>query len=543
MERSSRWDRWLAYLVVFLSYCYFIGSAVFFFLMYIENIIFIDDAFYFVKIARNFAAGHGFSFDGINQTNGFQPLWLYMLLPLAYAGQALSPEAFYRVVLAYQALIVLIAMTLINLALARKQVPLILIALVDALLVALQRPVRWVSGMETCVVLLIFALMLYWLSRQSAFPTLSRTGYMVLGLLMGLLMLARLDSVFVIACATLMLFSITKSSVPAKAMNVAVFLVGFLMVVSPYLIYNKLIFGDFMPISGILKNSFPYLVEVDFSSRRIPTRHYIPIALGLTYLVFFYRHIRDSLHFLLISSWLGNFLHLLHTGLWMRWGVFTWHFALHWASMALTLPLLINRLADFRLEKTRFEAACAVVSILLLISAYLKFPYRIDSREWITTAYHAALWVREHTEKDAVFAMKDAGVFGYFSQRRVINLDGLVNNKEYQEALKNKKLAHYLREKNVKYLVQHYIGRQEDKNFKIINFKDFLKDFEQKKYNKIVVMYPSQLYHTYSDPITLYAENEVYRSASLDGFFVIWQLNLNADPSSHAAKKQSRKGR
>ena len=34
-----------------------------------------DDAFYYFKIARNAAHGHWFTFDTINKTNGFHPLW------------------------------------------------------------------------------------------------------------------------------------------------------------------------------------------------------------------------------------------------------------------------------------------------------------------------------------------------------------------------------------------------------------------------------------------------------------------------------------
>jgi hypothetical protein len=43
-----------------------------------------DDAFYYLVIARNVAAGHGFTMDQISPTNGFQPLWLWLLVPVAW---------------------------------------------------------------------------------------------------------------------------------------------------------------------------------------------------------------------------------------------------------------------------------------------------------------------------------------------------------------------------------------------------------------------------------------------------------------------------
>ena len=41
-----------------------------------------DDSFYAFKIAQNIASGHGATFDGVHPTNGFQPLYVFLLVPL-----------------------------------------------------------------------------------------------------------------------------------------------------------------------------------------------------------------------------------------------------------------------------------------------------------------------------------------------------------------------------------------------------------------------------------------------------------------------------
>ncbi len=41
-----------------------------------------DDAFYYYKVAQNIAEGHGSTFDGINSTNGYHPLWLLICIPV-----------------------------------------------------------------------------------------------------------------------------------------------------------------------------------------------------------------------------------------------------------------------------------------------------------------------------------------------------------------------------------------------------------------------------------------------------------------------------
>ncbi|HEY5729477.1 MAG TPA: hypothetical protein VIS72_05460 [Anaerolineales bacterium] len=41
-----------------------------------------DDAYYYFKVAQNISEGHGFTFDGINRTNGYHPLWLFVCVPI-----------------------------------------------------------------------------------------------------------------------------------------------------------------------------------------------------------------------------------------------------------------------------------------------------------------------------------------------------------------------------------------------------------------------------------------------------------------------------
>ena len=41
-----------------------------------------DDAFYYFKVAQNIGEGAGSSFDGINLTNGYHPLWMLICIPV-----------------------------------------------------------------------------------------------------------------------------------------------------------------------------------------------------------------------------------------------------------------------------------------------------------------------------------------------------------------------------------------------------------------------------------------------------------------------------
>lgn len=43
-----------------------------------------DDAYYYFKVAQNITEGRGSTFDGINPTNGYHPLWMIVCIPIFY---------------------------------------------------------------------------------------------------------------------------------------------------------------------------------------------------------------------------------------------------------------------------------------------------------------------------------------------------------------------------------------------------------------------------------------------------------------------------
>ena len=63
-----------------------------------ERIVFLlyDDTYYYLGVARHLAAGLGSTFDGLNATNGYHPLWCWMLVPVT--GLVADPGAVTRVV-------------------------------------------------------------------------------------------------------------------------------------------------------------------------------------------------------------------------------------------------------------------------------------------------------------------------------------------------------------------------------------------------------------------------------------------------------------
>ncbi len=426
----------LSSLVVVACYLYFAGFIAYILYSPMTKLIPLvaDDSFYFIKIARNFVQGYGLTFDQINQTNGFQPLWFIMLIPLAYIGQSLSTEMFFRAVLVYQCLILLLSSTIINLTFWR-QWSLPTIALVNTLIV-ISAPYL-LQGMESPAVLLVASLMLFWLSRRAMLSDFNNTDWLVLGLWMGALALARLDNIFILLVVAIFLLVAKNRFSIDYIKRVVWFGLGVSVLLLPYILFNKYNFGDFMPISGKLKNSFPFLTNMDFSTQRIRWSAYAALLLGFIYVRLYIQHFRSiSLVFVWVCWWLGSWLHLLHTGLWMKWAVFSWHFISSRIFFVLAMPAVFERI---QYRSIMFRNLGLALCIVLLAYATTRTFFRPPSDTWTLAAYQAALWVREQTASDDIFAMKDAGTFGYFSERKVINLDGLVNNKKLQEYIANKK--------------------------------------------------------------------------------------------------------
>src|SRR5215204_6961217 len=46
-----------------------------------------DDAYYYFKVAQNITEGKGSTFDGINPTNGYHPLWMAICIPIFFLAR------------------------------------------------------------------------------------------------------------------------------------------------------------------------------------------------------------------------------------------------------------------------------------------------------------------------------------------------------------------------------------------------------------------------------------------------------------------------
>ncbi len=485
-----------------------------------------DDAAYYFEIAENASAGRGLTFDGLNRTNGFQPLWLAVLVPV-HAVVRGEPETMLGIFLLLQIAFLAAAAVLFHSVLARRYPP--AVAFLGGLLFVFAVFLPAVNGMESAILVFCLALALHDASRSAVVSGGSGMRHALFGALLGLVVLARLDMIFlpaVVGAACLARIPRGREGRRAAALRCAGLAAGVVLVVGPYLAFNLVSFGGLMPISGMLKSSFPSISFSGFVPPGLGRRGLFGLLLAAGFLAWFGARYGDlrrdrSERFPFRSGMAlaaaAVLLHYLHTILFMKWAVFAWHF-MPYAFLGCVVacePLeraFPGALAGFR--RAAYALVFALVIAAGLFGAVRSFGRPVE-RSWCAAAYDAAVWVRRETRADAVFAMKDAGTFGYFSRRSTVNLDGVVNGLELQRALRDRDLGDYLARLRVAYYVQHAFWNRPD--------------IVAGAYEELRVSFRSHQYEANSDELALYRSDEVYRSRPyFDGpyetVFLVWKM-------------------
>ncbi|MDD4857332.1 MAG: hypothetical protein PHD74_04405 [Candidatus Krumholzibacteria bacterium] len=485
-----------------------------------------DDAAYYFKIAQNVSEGRGLTFDGINRTNGFQPLWLCILIPF-YSIVRGDPEAMCRIVIVLQGVLLALAAVLLNAVLVRffsKRA-----AFVSLLLFMFFIFVQAANGMESAVLILSLSALLLFGARTHMLGPRDARRDLILGMLLGFVVLARLDMVFVPLVVLGAKFGgalIAREGRSVRVARSAAVLCGFAAIFVPYAVYNRVSFGSVMPISGALKSSFPRATLSDYAFSTLGKRGLLGLAMAFAYLL--WRVVRprrpmdppgNAGYFRSAMAVMACaiLLHFLHTILFMRWAVFGWHYVPYILfGVVMVCEPLDRLLSCMTVKRSGFAYWIAVAAIVVIgCSSVFRNLNRSPEKSWHVAAYDAALWARQNTGPLAIFAMKDAGTFGYFSERSVINLDGVVNNREYQAALREKNLNGYLAVKGVRFIVQHAFWNRPD----IISGD----------YDAYEISYRSRLFDSDSEPVVLRKVDEAYRSRPyFDGpyetVFIIWNI-------------------
>jgi 4-amino-4-deoxy-L-arabinose transferase-like glycosyltransferase len=472
-----------------------------------------DDAFYYFQIARNIATGHNVTFDGETLTNGFHPLWMAILTPLYLLGgdRDLSVHLGLTIASVLAAGTVFLVYAIVRTLTGNPWA-----SLAAATVYALHPYliVEALNGMETALTVFMVALTtLLFLRIAVRSERTSLAGYAWLGVSAGLMILARTDTVFILP--PLLLFLLVRERGSYRWTSALTTGGLALLVIAPWVIWNLVNFGTIVQVSGVAVSDIErqdflathgssfltqlhhaLAVSKDAFFERLPHLYFVPphgprvpILLTMTGLLALMllaplapqrRQATRQLGLLLVPT-VGIVATLLfHTAI--RWHVREWYFAPVALIGAASLGVLVNYvhsvargtrlawstegrrldLSGFRLPlppvmgRFRTLAIPALYGVIVLGLATWYGPHR--SGDWVPQLGHrlnmleAARWLEVNTDSQARIGSLNAGIIGYFSDRTVINLDGVVNEEAY-EARRDGRLLEYVLSKDICYLV------------------------------------------------------------------------------------------
>jgi hypothetical protein len=211
-----------------------------------------DDAFYYLQPAWQLKQFGFFTFDGINPTYGFHPLWMIIV---AFLAAITSDKVFFfREILLFSSLLYCVAGYMLYRLMHRVMDGLLCIIPSLIWLFNLDLIYVFVSGKESVLfaILLLWVLHLFFEYERSSQS--SRGTIVLIGLCSGLLVLTRVNMILFLCLAVGYLLIIpTKVAFKDRILDAMIIVSIAVAVTLPWIVYARLHFGTVFPNSGTQK--------------------------------------------------------------------------------------------------------------------------------------------------------------------------------------------------------------------------------------------------------------------------------------------------
>lgn len=413
----------------------------------------LDDAWIHQTFARNLAETLTWSFQMGQPSGGSTgPLW-GLMLSLLHLGRI--PVIMGTHFLGY---LILWACSIVGFQVGKILLPENRIApMIIGAMISMEWHMVWaaLSGMETLLLILISMLIFRWILEK-------RNDWWLPGILIGISIWVRPDGVTLVGP---ILFSLIFRQIPArKAWGFAgSFMACLFLVACPYFIFNHFVAGDFWP------NTF-YAKQTEYEILR--QAGMIPNYLKLA------RQAVTGIGILLLPGLIVEIMDISSKKEWGRAGILLWSVG-YVGIYALRLPVVYQhgryimpmipafilmgaggwaRWIELKSEHkwkriiSAVWAGSAAVTLIVFWAVGAK-TYALDVGVIESEMVQVARWVNENTPLDAVIGAHDIGGLGYFGDREIIDLAGLISPDVIPFIRNQKKLAEYLDKNGANYLV------------------------------------------------------------------------------------------
>jgi hypothetical protein len=419
-----------------------------------------DDSYFYLQVAHNIVEGRGSTFHEITPTNGYHPLWmLFSILGLYLAGN--DKILGLHFVLAIQSLLVMVILYYYYQIARMLHLRFWMVGLAILAVYFFSTGV-YASEAYINATMLIVCLYYFVLSLDSD----QVDNFTKSGLFAGFAILARLDNVFYISS---IMFFFVFTDLGNRKKNIlrrlAAFFLPVILLVLPYLAYNFFEYGHFMPISGAIKSTFPFAVgDLD----NLGAVGKVAALCGFISLIFsFVLEITKPQRALLRVLAMGILLHtsyvILFTDHYTFW---PWYYVGGILNIGFMFPIiaqwLVSRLSNHSVLKVATHMVHVFVIVLVVMGiarGWLK-AYNVESigssnlpqinqYRWTD---EVAVWMKSNLPSEsAVFVHDWPGAIAYYSDLRILPMDGLMNDYQYNDDILEMEIVKYLCSKNVAY--------------------------------------------------------------------------------------------
>jgi hypothetical protein len=427
------------------------------------NFLFFDDAFYYLDIVKT-GSPFNLTSDGVSHTNGFHPLWLFVLFAVHYLsictlnGPALSIVSASLVLLLGYVVWYRVFASLHDGPWAPVWFALLTIFYPAMFLMSM-------SGMESALVMLALGFFFYKLYQYLSAETGSAVDITIASIL---LFLTRTDMILLIG--GVLLYLVLSKGKPWHWMKTPV--IGTSIAVLVYLCWNKLMTGSFMQTSGQVYASIKWNEILSSPDVLSSLWHelWFSIKTTVTYMSEWYGSIllfilpflfiiindkKKSIGFHLICAMAVGFVLVTLFSSVLRLGPQPWYTPLSFAVFLLALYRFLT--LDRRLEPKLATTVTTVLVVALVVTSLIRIPDGLLFNVWHKRyrAQDQLVAIEQVTKQlpnyKGRFGAFNSGEAGYYNPQ-VVNLDGL-SNTDVWNAYQEGKGLQYLREHNVDILV------------------------------------------------------------------------------------------
>jgi hypothetical protein len=453
-----------------------------------------DDMFYYLTAARNVAHGQALSLDGRSPTNGYHPLWMGICVLLEWLLGS-NPDLVFHVALLLCAVMFIATGWLLYRAVlttAGERLALV----VGALFLCNYRMMTLpLGGLETAVYGLSVAILLTWLVRRGAAGLRSPRDAVILGLLLSLTYWSRLDALLLGVCvlAGMVLLTSGRPFAARAGLSVLAGLVS-LAATLPWFYSSMRTVGKPLPRSGeaiaafkgyefqpgqsLTRNAVDFAQDVFAGNIRhlnglanvlgvwpfapdlaSPLRYVgvlVILLVAVAVAVVVYRTRREPV--LRPFLWIPVYA-LAQAAFYLAFSTLNARYLypviiLMSFYVATAIACLGVRAANPARWATTITRATAVMLCFALIAGVNAYQRGYAAGNWHSLHRGNKMladWLRDNTARDAVVGAFNAGIISYFSDRTVVNLDGVMNNAAIG-AIKGRTLSSYIDGERIEYL-------------------------------------------------------------------------------------------